>query len=297
MPDFTFEVNPRWSRLPECSAVLNSFPRDYVVHDYRTTLSIKTVARGAAWYHTAAGHYWVDEESFLLLNHDQTYSMEVAAATGTETLCPFFQRGFLEHAALALATPADRLLDEIEPPPGVVGFCERLYPKRGPVALCLAAIREAVRQGPVPAVWLEDRFFTLAEALLRLDREVRAEIAGFPGTRPSTRAELYRRLYRGRDLLASCYDQPLTVAMAARAAHLSPFHFQRMWKLAFGETPMQFLQARRLAVAQKLLATTEEDVTQIALAVGFESLGSFSWLFRRRFGVSPRGFRSGERPQ
>jgi len=60
---------------------------------------------------------------------------------------------------------------------------------------------------------------------------------------------------------------------------------------------MQFLQARRLAVAQKLLATTEEDVTQIALAVGFESLGSFSWLFRRRFGVSPRGFRSGERPQ
>jgi len=292
MPDFTFEVNPRWSRLPLCSAVLNGFPRDYLVHDYRTTLSIKTVVRGAAWYHTAAGHYRLDEESFLLLNHDQTYSMEVGAASGTETLCPFFQRGFLEHAALALDTPADRLLDEIEPPSGTVGFCERLYPKRGSVARHLAAIREALQGGPVPADWLEDRFFALALDLLRLDRQVRSEIAAFPGSRPSTRAELYRRLHRGRDLLASCYDQPLTVAMAARAAHLSPFHFQRMWKLAFGETPMQFLQARRLAVAKRLLATTEEDVTQIALAVGFESLGSFSWLFRRRFGISPRGFRA-----
>jgi AraC-like DNA-binding protein len=109
--------------------------------------------------------------------------------------------------------------------------------------------------------------------------------------------ELYRRLYRGRDFLLSCYDQPLTVAAAARVAGVSPFHFQRMFKLAFGRTPMQFLQETRLAAARRLLARTGDDITAICLAVGFESLGSFSWLFRKRFGVSPRAFRENSRIQ
>jgi AraC-like DNA-binding protein len=54
---------------------------------------------------------------------------------------------------------------------------------------------------------------------------------------------------------------------------------------------MQFLQERRLAAARRLLLTTDEPVTRICFAAGFESLGSFSWLFRRRFGLSPRQFR------
>jgi AraC-like DNA-binding protein len=44
-----------------------------------------------------------------------------------------------------------------------------------------------------------------------------------------------------------------------------------------------------------LLAHTGDDVTAICFAVGFESLGSFSWLFRKRFGVSPRSFRQNRR--
>ena len=43
--------------------------------------------------------------------------------------------------------------------------------------------------------------------------------------------------------------------------------------------------------ARRLLAHTGDNVTSICFAAGFESLGSFSWLFRRRFGVSPRSFR------
>jgi AraC-like DNA-binding protein len=80
--------------------------------------------------------------------------------------------------------------------------------------------------------------------------------------------------------------------MAAKAARLSPYHFHRMFKLAFGQTPMQFLQECRLAAARRLLVATDQSVTLICFAVGFESLGSFSWLFRKRFGLSPRRFRA-----
>src|SRR5262249_291233 len=122
--------------------------------------------------------------------------------------------------------------------------------------------------------------------------EVEQEVGRFPGLRAATRAELYRRLHRGRDFIRSCYAQPLRVAQIARVAHLSPFHFQRMFRLAFGQTPMQFLQEQRLAAARRLLLTTDQAVTAVCLAIGFESPGSFSWLFRKRFGVSPRSFRA-----
>ena len=109
---------------------------------------------------------------------------------------------------------------------------------------------------------------------------------------PLVREELYRRLHQGRDFISSCFTQPITVALAAKAAHLSPYHFHRMFKDVFGQTPMQLLQERRLTMAKRLLCNTNETVTQICFAVGFESLGSFSWLFRKRFGCSPSDFRT-----
>src|SRR5262249_51818999 len=108
----------------------------------------------------------------------------------------------------------------------------------------------------------------------------------------ATRAELYRRLHRGRDFLSSCYGEPVTVALAARAANLSPYHFHHTFKLAFNQTPMRFLQECRLRAARRLLTETDQPVTAIALTVGFESPSSFSWLFRKRFGLSPRRFRA-----
>src|ERR1017187_7209535 len=170
-------------------------------------------------------------------------------------------------------------------------FASGSTPRPAP-ARALADLDAGLRGPHASAPWLEDRMYALAQSLAGLRLQVRGEAQSFPGQRPTTRMELYRRLYRGRDFLLSCYDQPLTVSAAARVAALSPFHFQRMFKLAFGQTPMQLLQETRLEAARRLLAHTGDDVTAICFAVGFESLGSFSWLFRKRFGVSPRAFRA-----
>jgi AraC family transcriptional regulator len=287
MADFRFRLNPRGRELPDCSAVLNGHGTHYEVNDYRTTLSLKSVVRGAARYHTPQGHYLLTPDSFLILNDGQRYSLEFEGHGGvqTETLCPFFQRGFLEQAAAGD-------LDDIDQAAPALDFCERLYPKTGNVARVLADLHAGLRGPQASAPWLEDRMYALAQSLAGLRLQVRGEAQSFPGQRPTTRMELYRRLYRGRDFLLSCYDQPLTVSAAARVAALSPFHFQRMFKLAFGQTPMQLLQDTRLEAARRLLAHTGDDVTAICFAVGFESLGSFSWLFRKRFGVSPRAFRA-----
>ena len=116
MADFRFRLNPRGRELPDCSAVLNGHGTHYEVNDYRTTLSLKSVVRGAARYHTPQGHYLLTPDSFLILNDGQRYSLEFEGHGGiqTETLCPFFQRGFLELAACGGARP-ERHLDDIEP--------------------------------------------------------------------------------------------------------------------------------------------------------------------------------------
>jgi AraC-like DNA-binding protein len=288
-----FRHNPPWRDLPSCSALVSGTTRirPYHVDSYRTTLSLKSVTCGEAVYRTRHGVYRIDAGSFLLLNQGQEYSMHISPGCPTQTLCPFFQPGLLEQASRAFTGDSAGQLDDPYRESRATDFCERLYPKDGRIALRLAKLQQAI-QGDIPEGWLADQFFGLAEDLVRLNVSVRHEQNGFPGARPATRAEMYRRLYRARDYIESCFAEPMTVSQIARAASLSPFHFQRVFKQAFGRTPMQYLQERRLLVAKRLLATTDRDITAICFDVGFESLGSFSWLFRRRVGTSPRGFRA-----
>ncbi len=100
-----------------------------------------------------------------------------------------------------------------------------------------------------------------------------------------------RHLLRARDLADARYAEPLTVADLARAAGLSPSHFSRAFRLAFGEAPHQYLLTRRLERAAAMLRDTDRTVTEICLAVGLSSLGSFTTSFGRVYGQPPLAYR------
>jgi AraC-like DNA-binding protein len=102
--------------------------------------------------------------------------------------------------------------------------------------------------------------------------------------------ELFRRLCRSRDYLAAGLEQPLRLADAAREACLSPYHYHRLFARTFGETPLEFLTRLRIDRAKRLLARERLPVTEVCLAVGYESLGSFSSRFRSLVGRSPSEF-------
>ena len=90
---------------------------------------------------------------------------------------------------------------------------------------------------------------------------------------------LARHLLRARDLADARYAEPLTVADLARAAGLSPAHFSREFKRAFGESPHQYLLTRRLERAAALLRVTDWSVADVCFAVGAGSVGSFTTSF------------------
>lgn len=102
---------------------------------------------------------------------------------------------------------------------------------------------------------------------------------------------LTRHLLRVRDLMDRAYAEPLDVPALARSASVSRAHFTRSFKNAFGETPHQYLMSRRMERAKALLRAGELSITEVCLAVGFTSLGSFSTQFRRFVGDSPSGYR------
>ncbi len=104
--------------------------------------------------------------------------------------------------------------------------------------------------------------------------------------------EQKQRLLRARDLMDSCYAQPLDIPRLARVALMSPSHFTRTFRTTFGEPPHRYLQRRRMERAMFLLRSQPYSVTQVSLSVGFDSLGTFSRTFREVVGETPTAYRS-----
>src|SRR3954447_3795084 len=95
-----------------------------------------------------------------------------------------------------------------------------------------------------------------------------------------------------RDLMDRDYANPLDVPALARVALMSPGHFSRSFRAAFGETPYSYLMTRRIERAKALLRRGDLTVTDVCFAVGCTSLGSFSSRFTELVGESPSSYRA-----
>jgi AraC-like DNA-binding protein len=98
-------------------------------------------------------------------------------------------------------------------------------------------------------------------------------------------------LRRVRDRIDREYAQPLNVEVLARDAHMSPGHFSRQFRIAYGESPYSYLMTRRIERAMVLLRRGELSVTDVCFAVGCSSLGTFSTRFTELVGVPPSVYR------
>ncbi len=99
-------------------------------------------------------------------------------------------------------------------------------------------------------------------------------------------------LRRARDLMDREYARPLDVPALARAALMSPGHFSRQFRAAYGETPYSYLMTRRIERAKLLLRRGDLSVTEVCLEVGCTSLGSFSARFTDLVGETPTAYRA-----
>lgn len=103
--------------------------------------------------------------------------------------------------------------------------------------------------------------------------------------------QTHRSLVQAREFMRHAYDRPISLRDIAARANLSPYHFLRVRRRAYGETPHEFLTRLRIERAKTLLARGSHNVTEACFEVGFSSLGSYSALFASRVSLSPSGYR------
>jgi AraC-like DNA-binding protein len=97
-------------------------------------------------------------------------------------------------------------------------------------------------------------------------------------------------LRRVRDRIDLRFAEPITLSELAMLAGMSRFHLVRSFRAAYGETPIRYLSRRRIERAQDLLRYANLTVTEVCMAVGFSSLGSFSSRFSELVGESPSAY-------
>lgn len=122
------------------------------------------------------------------------------------------------------------------------------------------------------------------------------ECAVYGGAVSAAEEDRNRRLLRARDAIDRRSTEDLDVPALARVAFMGRAHFIREFRRAFGETPHRYLQRRRIERAMTLLRTTDLSVTEVCMAVGFSSLGTFSRTFSEIVGVPPSRYRGGPDP-
>ncbi len=103
--------------------------------------------------------------------------------------------------------------------------------------------------------------------------------------------ELYERIVAAKVFIDENYHEPIDLEEISRKAFLSRYYFHRLFSQVYKKTPHQYLTLKRIEKAKDLLAENKA-VSDVCNEVGFESLGSFSILFKKEIGFAPTYFRN-----
>ena len=104
--------------------------------------------------------------------------------------------------------------------------------------------------------------------------------------------DIYKRIVTAKVFIDENYQDNIDLEQISKQAFLSRFHFHRLFTHIYKKKPHQYLTATRLEAAKILLAKEGISITDVCNEIGFESLASFSTLFRRQSGYSPQYYRN-----
>ncbi len=235
-------------------------------------LSLKWVPDGAAEYQAERARFAVTAATRLMLNRGQPYRLRMLRPS--ETFVVFFSKP-LGDAAWQAATGRAENLPEIP-----LAGCGADNVKR------LHALRDEARTDRPDGERLQELSLAVLADMMELAARLRTQRDCIPALRRTTRSELLRRLLRAEDYLHAT-GRHATLAGAARAAALSPFHLIRLFDAVYGETPLAYATGKRLEAARDDLRRSKRSIAEIALRAGYESRTAFDRAFAKRFGVTP----------
>ena len=102
------------------------------------------------------------------------------------------------------------------------------------------------------------------------------------------KAYLYRRIVQAKLFIDKHFREKINLDEIAEEASFSRFHFIRLFREAYGNTPHQYMISLRLHEAERLMTDAGLKIQDICFEIGFESVGTFTTLFTKTYGMTPK---------
>jgi len=274
------------------SVIINCHSKQIYYPDHWTPLSMKCAFNGREYYQSGKAIQCASDDYFLVYNEGKEYTSFIHSDSEVESFTINFSEQFVNNTLKGIFSGAAENLDD---PFSVkkarnIQFNERAYLYSDPLKRQVQALHQLTRAFEQNQERIPELLHGLLESLVNNQENIHLEMNGLDAVKAGTRAELYKRLYIAKDLLDSSYQNNISLDELAAAALLNPYYLLRLFKSFFRTTPYQYLKARRIEEAKKLLRNRKHNVSEVCTLVGFSDLSSFSKLFKRETGCSPSQF-------
>ncbi len=235
----------------------------------------------------------IPEEYFFISNRYQSYTLQIESKEPVETFNIHIGENFSEGVLGALITPADVILNHgLQQQVATIAFHNKLYRKDVLLMGLIKELYQLKQEQPFNKLLFEELMVKLLHYLLMQHKHIIKSIESMPALKESTRIELYKRLSLALDYIHSHPLGDIDLDILAATACLSKYHFLRLFKQTYKQSPYQYIQQLKLEKAKELLLHTSLPIYDIAETLGFENSNSFSRLFFQRLKVYPTALRA-----
>jgi AraC family transcriptional regulator len=256
-------------------------------------LSLFSTSNGKSFITVEGKRVHVSDDYFFISNAHQRYTLEIEKGKPAEVFNIHFGEKWAEKTmASILLKPATALDDPDQALPSV-HFYNKLFHKDKVIKSVQKELMLTKDEGSLKQ---EELLYSLMIYLIYQQELITRQSLSIPVIKSATREELLKRLFLATDYIYSFYNQSLSLEELAKISCLSKFHFLRLFKQVFHQTPYQFITEIRISKAMQLLKHPKAEVKQVAKQLGFADASTFSRLFHNQQGVYPGQFaKSGNR--
>jgi AraC-like DNA-binding protein len=289
---FRREYFARWGRE---NMVFLAGTRQFESMPQPAALSIKLIERGSATLQFRRRQVLLEPGQCIVVNEGEPYSVRISSDAPVQAYSLHFRPGLGAEVAAARRAGWDQALERGHEvvDAGTPRLRDELHAPSPALTQVLEAVRERVHEGERDGDAFEPLFIAALDHLFAADEALRRHAGRALGVvRPTTRAELVKRVGWAHDYIFSNYAEPITLDQIAAAARLSKYHLLRAFRNVYGATPHTLLQQRRAHAAARLLGDGEGDLAMVADAAGFGSRWAMQRALRRHCGETARALRA-----
>lgn len=271
----------------------DNLQQPYQCPEHLSAIGLLITRKGNCDYYINGARNLVNQDKVLFINCNSRLAIKIKEKETGPTLL-FFHSKFPDLIQFSLSCDDKRLLDEAADfLPYDFSYLERIHVNQHLHQTIVSLIDLGSSCSSFASLKADMIIRNLFEDLL-IENQASFKLSqNINAIKASTRLEIFKRVAIAKDWMEVNFNTDITLESIASHAAMNSQHFLRMFKQIHHITPHQFLIDLKLKKARHLLESTGLPIAEICCAIGFESVFSFSVLFKDRFGLAPSHFRKG----